>query len=72
MTNGDKIRAMSDEELAPLLTPKVMFCNGCPVKCPESEIPTVEEADTFGTKTAKDICVARVEDWLKKEAKKDE
>lgn len=30
MTNGDKIRQMTDEELAPLLTPRVMFCNGCP------------------------------------------
>ena len=69
ITNGDRIRAMSDEELAPLLTPRVMFCNGCPASCPENEIPTVEEADIFGAKTAKDICVSRVEKWLAQEAK---
>ena len=71
MTNADKIRQMSDEELAPLLTPRVMFCDGCPARCPENEIPTVEEADTFGAKTAKDICVSRVENWLKQEAKQE-
>lgn len=64
MTNGDKIRQMSNRELAELITPKVMFCNGCPVKCAEKDIPQRDKNDPFGADVAGDVCVKRVEQWL--------
>lgn len=67
-TNGDKIRQMSDEELALMIVPKVMFCDGCPVKCEENAIPLIDECP-FGTDNIKNICVQRVIAWLKQEAK---
>lgn len=66
-TNGDKIRQMSNRELAELITPKVMFCNGCPVKCAEKDIPQRDKNDPFGADVAGDVCVKRVEQWLNSE-----
>ena len=61
-TNGDLIRSMSNAELAELIVPKVMFCNGCPVKCAEKDIPRATSA--FGEEEVGNICVKRVEEWL--------
>lgn len=63
ITNGDKIRQMSNEELALMIVPKVMFCNGCPVKCEEKNIPLIDECP-FGTDNIKNICVQRVIAYL--------
>lgn len=65
--NADKIRQMSNRELAELITPKVIFCNGCPVKCSEKDIPQKDKNDPFGTDVAGDVCVGRVEQWLNSE-----
>ena len=62
-TNGDRIRQMSNEELAELIVPKVMFCDGCPVKCQEKDIPQLKE-NPFGADVVEDVCKKRVEAWL--------
>lgn len=62
-TNGDVIRQMSNAELAELIVPKVMFCDGCPVKCEEKDIPQHRE-NPFGADVAEDVCKKRVESWL--------
>lgn len=67
ITNADVIRQMSCRELAELITPKVMFCNGCPVKCAEKDIPLRDNNDPFGADVASDVCVKRVEQWLESE-----
>lgn len=70
-TNGDVIRAMNNEELAGLIVPKVMFCNGCPVKCAEKDIPKItDNKDPFGADIADDICKQRVKEWLEKAVEK--
>lgn len=69
MTNGDRIRQMSNRELAELITPKVIFCNGCPAKCAEKDIPQRDSNDPFGADVASDVCVKRVENWLNSEVK---
>lgn len=66
-TNADIIRQMSNRELAELITPKVMFCNGCPVKCAEKDIPPRDNNDPFGADVAGDVCIKRVEQWLESE-----
>jgi hypothetical protein len=62
-TNGDKFRQMSNKELAKLIVPKVMFCDGCPVKCAEKDIPLCEN-DPFGVDVIENVCIKRVEAWL--------
>jgi hypothetical protein len=62
-TNGDKIRQMSNAELAKLIVPKVMFCDGCPVKCAEKDIPQ-SKINPFGADVIEDVCTKRVEAWL--------
>ena len=62
-TNGDRIRQMSNEELAKLIVPKVIFCNGCPVKCAEKDIPQIK-SNPFGADVVEDVCTKRVEAWL--------
>ena len=62
-TNADHIRQMSNEELAELIVPKVMFCDGCPVKCQEKDIPQLKE-NPFGADVVEDVCKKRVEAWL--------
>lgn len=70
-TNGDVIRLMNDDELAELIVPKVMFCNGCPVKCAEKDIPKITDSkDPFGADIADDICKQRVKEWLGKAVEK--
>lgn len=56
-SNGDRIRAMSDEELAEMLTP-MFSCNQCPLSMAERE-----PCGTDGRR-----CLDRVLEWLKKEA----
>lgn len=63
VTNGDKIRQMSNEELAKLIVPKVIFCDGCPVKCAEKDIPQ-SKVNPFGADVIEDVCTKRVEAWL--------
>lgn len=63
VTKGDKIRQMSNAELAELIVPKVMFCDGCPVKCAEKDIPQIRD-NPFGADVVDDICKKRVEAWL--------
>jgi hypothetical protein len=62
-TNGDVIRQMSNAELAKLIVPKVMFCDGCPVKCAEKDIPKLKD-NPFGADIVDDVCKQRVEAWL--------
>lgn len=62
-TNGDVIRQMSNAELAMLIVPKVIFCNGCPVKCAEKDIPHSKN-DPFGVDVIENVCTKRVETWL--------
>lgn len=69
-TNGDRIRQMSNAELAELIVPKVMFCDGCPVKCEEKDIPQHRE-NPLGADVAEDVCKKRVEEWLNAPAGKD-
>ena len=64
ISNGDKIRQMANAELAKLIVPKVMFCNGCPVKCKEKNIPQNNQSDPFGVENIEDVCTKRVEAWL--------
>jgi hypothetical protein len=63
ITNGDVIRQMSNAKLAELIVPKVMFCDGCPVKCAEKDIPKLED-NPFGADIVDDVCKQRVENWL--------
>lgn len=70
LTNGDRVRQMSNAELAELIVPKVMFCDGCPVKCEEKDIPQHRE-NPFGADVAEDVCKKRVEAWLNAPAGKD-
>lgn len=56
MTNGARIRAMSDEELAKLLA-EHFACNGCPV----------EDFCCQGDNS--ETCIDTVRKWLKQEAK---
>ena len=53
MTNADKIRAMSDEELAPMIAGN-LTCVGCPA----SEVCRHEDA-----------CSAEILNWLRQEVK---
>jgi hypothetical protein len=62
-TNGDRIRQMSNKELAKLIVPKVIFCDGCPVKCAEKDIPQ-SKIDPFGADVIEDVCTKRVKAWL--------
>lgn len=62
-TNGDKIRQMTNAELAKLIVPKVIFCDGCPVKCAEKDIPKLKD-NPFGADIVDDVCKQRVEAWL--------
>ena len=62
-TNGDRIRQMSNAELAKLIVPKVMFCDGCPVRCEEKDIPQIKD-NPFGADVIEDVCTKRVEAWL--------
>jgi hypothetical protein len=62
-TNADRIRQMSNAELAKLIVPKVMFCDGCPVKCEEKDIPQ-SKINPFGADVIEDVCTKRVEAWL--------
>lgn len=55
ITNMDRIRSMNDEKLAEMLVPKVMFCDDCPLDCPDSEIPESGHPE---------ICIQRVIAWL--------
>lgn len=59
MTNGDRIRAMSDEELAVLLAHKIPHgdCCDCTLEC------AVFEADKFD-----DCCENAFYKWLKQPA----
>ena len=66
-TNADIIRRMSNAELAELIVPKVMFCNGCPVKCAENDIPM--RTTPFGENEVENVCLKRVETWLNRENK---
>ena len=66
-TNGDVIRQMSNAELAKLIVPKVMFCDGCPVKCAEKDIPQ-SKVNPFGADVVEDVCTKRVESWLNAQA----
>lgn len=53
-TNADKLRAMSDEELAAYIdehTAEAMWCNNPPLDCPQDR-----------------ECVDCILDWLRKEA----
>ena len=62
-TNGDRIRQMSNAELAKLIVPKVMFCDGCPVRCEEKDIPQIKD-NPFGADVIEDVCTKRLEAWL--------
>jgi hypothetical protein len=62
-TNGDVIRQMSNAELAKLIVPKVIFCDGCPVKCAEKDIPQ-SKINPFGADVIEDVCTKRVKAWL--------
>ena len=57
MTNADRIRAMSDEELAELMFDLVANCQFCPAKDRE-----------FYCMVSKETCKAAWFNWLKKEA----
>ena len=59
-SNGDKIRAMSDEKLAEMLTP-MYSCKDCPLSMAERE-----PCGTDGRR-----CLDRVLEWVKKEADND-
>ena len=63
VTNGDRIKQMSNSELAKLIVPKVIFCDGCPVKCEEKDIPQ-STINPFGADVIEDVCTKRVEAWL--------
>ena len=54
MTNGDKIRNMTDEELAELMEPRFFDCAACPA----SEDVACEH----------DRCLENIKEWLKREA----
>ena len=57
MTNSDKIRAMTDEELAKAMSKLIGFsCEGCPVKTLCKQMPN----DTS--------CITVFTVWLKEEA----
>ena len=60
MTNGDKIRQMSDEELARFLSDLDFRCSDCPA----SNICFKKEFDNCG-------CDEVIPIWLKQEAKDD-
>lgn len=57
MTNADKIRAMTDEELAKMLS-TTYDCYWCPINCPTG-------AHGLGE------CKETILDWLKQEVKDD-
>lgn len=59
MTNGDKIRAMSDGDFAKFYAKNLANCFGCPAVsgCP------------WKVKIGRKTCIKRIEDWLKQEAK---
>lgn len=56
MTNGDKIRQMSDEELAEFITKCVGRCYKCPAKkiCEFDHFPCVETVRVWLERNAKD------------------
>ena len=59
MTNGDKLRAMSDEDLAEFIMGPLDICAGCPVdeQCSHARICQ--------------LCINDMCKWLKEEAKDD-
>lgn len=57
MTNADKIRAMTDEELACKIFTFLCVCTGCPAK----KDCLYERIDKY------DNCVDYIADWLKQE-----
>jgi hypothetical protein len=54
---------MNNAELAELIVPKVIFCDGCPVKCEEKDIPQ-SKVNPFGADVVEDVWKKRVEAWL--------
>lgn len=59
LTNGDKIRQMSNEELAKLFILKVMICNGCSGKGALQIKDNPSGANIFD-----EVCAKKTEAWL--------